>query len=190
MPQCAPLNIAYARKYTLLNNMRCLHLLLIGGLIQVQAFQCITYHRQIHNRSLCASPSDEDKSTKMMNTDKEKYDSELDDLTPPSVNFSRNSMLFGDDPPSQRKNTPLKVWRGVKSFFPSFVTGAWEDSQGDKKPVEHLYNTAFVRLPTVLMACVYIRNLLYGHGLVMNVGDGNFELPPLIVFSIILVILR
>ena len=99
-------------------------------------------------------------------------------------------MLFGDDPPSQRKNTPLKVWRGVKSFFPSFVTGAWEDSQGDKKPVEHLYNTAFVRLPTVLMACVYIRNLFQGHGLVMNLGDGNFELPPLIVFSIILVILR
>lgn len=129
-----------------------------------------------------------------MNTDEEKYNSELDDLTPPSVNFSRNSMLFGDDPPTQRKNTPLKVWRGVKSFLPSFVTGAWEDSQGDKKPVEHLYNTVFVRLPTVLMACVYIRNLLQGHGLIMNVGDGFgdglFEIPPLIVFSVILVILR
>ena len=179
--------------------MRCFHLLLLicGSILStsVHAFQCIKNHRQIRGScSLCALPSDKDKSTKMMNTDEEKYNSELDDLTPPSVNFSRNSMLFGDDPPTQRKNTPLKVWRGVKSFLPSFVTGAWEDSQGDKKPVEHLYNTVFVRLPTVLMACVYIRNLLQGHGLIMNVGDGFgdglFEIPPLIVFSVILVILR
>ena len=61
---------------------------------------------------------------------------ELDDLTPPSVSFTRNSVLFGENPPTQRSNGPLWLWQGAKKILPPFVTGAWEVSKGDKKPVD------------------------------------------------------
>jgi len=56
--------------------------------------------------------------------------------------------------------------------------------------MENLYNTFFVRIPTVMMAIVYATNLVKGHGLIMNVGYNDFEVPPLIVLSIIIAILR
>ena len=84
--------------------------------------------------------------------------------------------------------TPL--WRGAKSILPSFATGAWDEGKGDATPVEHLYNLLFVRMPTVLMGILYMRNLSMGHPLVMNYGDGFFEVPPLVVLCVFLVILR
>ena len=144
------------------------------------------YNTRCHNQPSILFAS-EDKDT----SDGEDHKSDLDELTPPSVSFSRNSMLFGDNPPSQLSNGPLKLWRGTKSILPPLVTGAWDDdTRGDKKPVEHLYNLAFVRAPTVLMGIVYIRNIILGHGLMMNVGDGFFEVPPVLVFAVIAVILR
>ena len=115
---------------------------------------------------------------------------ELDDLQPPSVSFTRNSVLFGENPPTQRNNGPLWLWRGAKSILPSFATGAWDEGKGDATPVEHLYNLLFVRMPTVLMGILYMRNLSMGHPLVMNYGDGFFEVPPLVVRCVFLVILR
>ena len=115
---------------------------------------------------------------------------ELDDLTPPSVSFTRNSVLFGENPPTQRSNGPLWLWQGAKKVLPPFVTGAWEESKGDKIPVEHLYNLLFVRMPVVLVGILYVRNLILGHPLVMNYGDGFFEVPPLVVLGVFLLILR
>ena len=115
---------------------------------------------------------------------------ELDDLQPPSVSFTRNSVLFGENPPTQRNNGPLWLWRGAKSILPSFATGAWDEGKGDATPVEHLYNLLFVRMPTVLMGILYMRNLSMGHPLVMNYGDGFFEVPPLGVRCVFLVLLR
>ena len=115
---------------------------------------------------------------------------ELDDLTPPYVSFTRNSVLFGENPPTQRSNGPLWLWQGAKKILPPFVTGAWEVSKGDKKPVEHLYNLLFVRVPVVLVGILYLRNLILGHPLVMNYGDGFFEVPPLVVLGVFLLILR
>ncbi|KAL7543812.1 hypothetical protein ACHAXR_013128 [Thalassiosira sp. AJA248-18] len=119
------------------------------------------------------------------------YNSELDDLTPPSISFTKNSLLFGENPPTQRSNGALWLWQGTKSVLPKFVTGAWEQGMGDTRPVEHLYNLIFVRMPTVCVGIFYVKNILAGHPLIVNFGDGTmFEVPSLIVFGIIYVILR
>ena len=55
------------------------------------------------------------------------WQSELDELTPPSVSFTRNSILFDPKAPTQQNNGPLKFWSNTKSILPSFVTGAWEE---------------------------------------------------------------
>ena len=78
----------------------------------------------------------------------------------------------------------------MKTILPNFITGAWKNRAGDKKPLENVYNTFFVRIPTVMMAIVYATHLAKGHGLIMNVGYNDFEVPPLIVLSIIIPILR
>ena len=111
---------------------------------------------------------------------------ELDELSRPSISFTRNSILFDEDAPTQRDNGPLRVWRSTKSFLPALVTGAWDERKGDRKPVEHLYNMIFIRIPTVLMALVYSKNLVEGHGLILSFG----EVPPIIVFAVFAIILR
>jgi hypothetical protein len=123
---------------------------------------------------------------------KNEMNDELDDLSPPSITFTKFSILFGEDPPTQANNVPLLLWQETKTILPSFVTGAWDEKDGDRHPVEHLYNLVFVRLPVILMGAVYLNNLLHGHGLYMNFGHGNapFEVPAAIVFGVIYVILR
>ena len=117
--------------------------------------------------------------------------SELDDLTPPTISFTRNSILFGDNPPTQKNNGPLWLWRSAKTILPPMVTGAYGNKdRGDTRPVEHLYNLIFVRTPTVLAACLYVKNIVLGHPLVVNFGDGTMiEVSPLIVFGVIFAIL-
>ncbi len=117
----------------------------------------------------------------------EQGDDELDELSRPSISFTRNSILFDEDAPTQRDNGPLRVWKSTKSLLPAVVTGAWDDEKkGDRKPVEHLYNMVFIRIPTVLMALVYSKNLIDGHGLILSFG----EVPPIVVFAVFAIILR
>ena len=111
---------------------------------------------------------------------------ELDELSRPSISFTRNSILFDENAPTQRDNGPLRVWQKTKSLLPAVVTGAWDENKGDRKPVEHLYNMVFIRIPTVLMLLVYSKNLTDGHGLILSFG----EIPPLIVFAVFAIILR
>lgn len=117
---------------------------------------------------------------------------ELDELSPPSISFSKRSILFDENAPTEKNNLPLLLWQETKAILPNFVTGAYGESDGDRDPVEYLYNLLFVRIPVVLMGIVYVNNLLHGHGLYMNFGHGTtpFEVPFIIVFGVIYVILR
>ena len=117
---------------------------------------------------------------------------ELDELSRPSISFSKHSILFDEDAPTEKNNLPLLLWQETKAILPNFVTGAYGESDGDRDPVEYLYNLLFVRLPVVLMGIVYVNNLLHGHGLYINFGHATapFEVPFIIVFGVIYVILR
>eukprot|EP00579_Thalassiosira_antarctica_P032368 CAMPEP_0201996792 /NCGR_PEP_ID=MMETSP0905-20130828/3920_1 /ASSEMBLY_ACC=CAM_ASM_000554 /TAXON_ID=420261 /ORGANISM="Thalassiosira antarctica, Strain CCMP982" /LENGTH=128 /DNA_ID=CAMNT_0048552299 /DNA_START=81 /DNA_END=464 /DNA_ORIENTATION=- len=87
------------------------------------------FYRMHHPRPslLLSVPDGEDNPT--TDTD-ETHISELDDLRPPSISLTRNSILFGDNPPTQQNNVPLRIWRGTKSVLPPIVTGVWDDEEG------------------------------------------------------------
>lgn len=55
----------------------------------------------------------------------------MDDLTPPTVNLKRDSILFSDNPSTQRKNEALDLWKFCKKNVPSVITGAWPWRRSD-----------------------------------------------------------
>jgi hypothetical protein len=100
--------------------------------------------------------------------------------------------LFSENPSTQRNNSALDAWNAAKSNLPAFLTGAWpwrDLSVADKDPVGALYNIAMVRLPVVLVGILYGKNLIEGHPLVMDIGDGPFVMSPLIVIAVLGIIL-
>ena len=130
---------------------------------------------------------------------------ELDDLTPPTINIARDSILFSENPSTKRNNAFLNVWISCKNNLPPIITGAWpwrikqrrsEASQdnvvvyaADENPLGAMYNMAFVRIPVIGIAIVYCYNLSHGHPLIMDLGQGTFEVSPLIVLSVLAFIL-
>jgi hypothetical protein len=117
---------------------------------------------------------------------------DLTDLTPPTVNLVRDSILFSENPSTLRNNSALDAWKAVKSNWPAVLTGAWpwkDLSVADKDPVGALYNIAMVRMPVVLVGLLYGKNLIEGHPLVMDIGDGPFVMNPLIVICVLGIIL-
>jgi hypothetical protein len=120
----------------------------------------------------------------------------IDDLTPPPINLARDSILFSENPSTQRNNnSALDAWKFCKSNLPAVFTGAWPWRENEQKslanhnPVGGLYNMAFVRLPVILIGLVYSRNLFEGHPLIMDIGDGPFAMSPLIVYLVLALIL-
>ena len=116
----------------------------------------------------------------------------MDDLTPPAINLKRDSILFSENPSTQRNNTGLDAWRFCKANVPAVFTGAWswrDTTVADHNPVGALYNMFFVRIPVVVVGLVYCKNLLDGHPLVMDIGDGPFEMSPLVVLAVLALIL-
>mmetsp|Transcript_51976 Transcript_51976/g.62524 ORF Transcript_51976/g.62524 Transcript_51976/m.62524 type:complete len:193 (-) Transcript_51976:38-616(-) len=114
----------------------------------------------------------------------------LDDLLPPAINFYRDSMLFSDNPNNNRRsNVILHFWRRTKSTFPRIVTGAWRESTGEENPIGALYNMVFVRMPVLCALGVYLRNCSVGHPLVVDLGNGPFEISPLVVVGVLFLIL-
>jgi hypothetical protein len=119
-------------------------------------------------------------------------DKRLSDLLPPTVNFAKDSVLFSENPATQRNNPLLKFWRRVKSTVPPIVTGAWpwrDPHLADEDPMSAFYNICFVRLPVIVMGLVYTNNLVSDHPLIMDYGDGPFEVSPLIVYGVLAVVL-
>eukprot|EP00533_Pseudo-nitzschia_delicatissima_P004838 CAMPEP_0116109612 /NCGR_PEP_ID=MMETSP0327-20121206/17423_1 /TAXON_ID=44447 /ORGANISM="Pseudo-nitzschia delicatissima, Strain B596" /LENGTH=219 /DNA_ID=CAMNT_0003602625 /DNA_START=57 /DNA_END=713 /DNA_ORIENTATION=- len=97
----------------------------------------------------------------------------LDDLTPPPVNFARNSILFSENPSTKlRNNPPLKVWKVCRSNLPAVLTGAWpwRDIESlDERPLAALYNAFLVRLPVLAVAASYLyQKIAEGHDLVID----------------------
>ncbi|KAG7355280.1 hypothetical protein IV203_004636 [Nitzschia inconspicua] len=124
------------------------------------------------------------------------YTSFLDDLTPPPVNFARNSILFSDNPSTKKRNNiMLDVWKSSRTYLPAVLTGAWpwrDVHRMDQEPVAALYNMIVVRLPVVAVGVVYWKQLLWDHhGLVMDFGlnGGPQDMNPWLVTLILCLIL-
>lgn len=121
----------------------------------------------------------------------------LDDLTPPPVNFARNSILFSENPSTKiRNNPPLELWKFCRTYLPPVITGAWpwRDTEAlDDQPLAALYNVVLVRLPVVAVAISYLyQKLSEGHDLVMDLGfdsNGPQVVPPVLVIAILVLIL-
>jgi hypothetical protein len=116
----------------------------------------------------------------------------MDDLTPPTINLKRDSILFSENPSTKRNDAALDIWILFKDKLPAVFTGAWpwrSTQVADGNPIGALYNIAFVRLPVIGVAAVYIQNLLQAHPLVMDIGQGAFEVSPFVVLSVLALIL-
>mmetsp|Transcript_833 Transcript_833/g.1281 ORF Transcript_833/g.1281 Transcript_833/m.1281 type:complete len:192 (-) Transcript_833:274-849(-) len=104
------------------------------------------------------------------------------------------SMLFSppdndDDEMNKAEDIPLVVWREVKSSLPRFVHGAKETDSGDDNPLGCIYNLIFVRVPVIGAGVVYAKNLLSGYPLVIDVGQGPFEVNSFFVAACLWVLL-
>jgi hypothetical protein len=103
----------------------------------------------------------------------------------------KESILFGEDPATVASNNALRLWKLMKDSLPYIFTGGQAGSDvSDFNPMGGIYNVIFVRLPTILAGCVYGKNLVEGHPLVVDLGDGPFEVNPLAVAGVLYVILR
>ena len=113
-------------------------------------------------------------------------------LIRPPINIRKESILFSDNPTTAANNNIARTWKSMRMNLPYVITGATKDefSPVDKNPIGAIYNVLFVRLPTVLAGLLYSKNLIQGHPLFCDVGAGPFEIPPLIVYGVLLVILR
>jgi hypothetical protein len=120
-----------------------------------------------------------------------KEDDEADvDLMFPPINIRKESILFGDNPATMNNNNTLRLWKTLKDRLPFVVTGARTPSTADDNPIGGIYNILFVRLPVIAAGLVYGKNLVEGHPLIVDVGDGPFSVSPLIVLAVFFVILR
>jgi hypothetical protein len=117
----------------------------------------------------------------------------IDDLTPPPINFARNSILFDENPSTKRNNNAaLDAWVACQTNLPAVVTGVWpwrDASITRNNPVGAFYNMAFVRIPVIVVGILYVKNLYQGHPLIMDIGDGPFEMSPLVVVAVLAFIL-
>ncbi len=116
----------------------------------------------------------------------------LDDLTPPPINWARDSILFSDNPATKRNNAAVDAWRLCRLYLPPVFTGTWswrDTNITEKNPLGALYNMIVVRIPTMGIGLVYIKNLVDGHPLIMDFGQGAFEMSPIAVFAVLALIL-
>ena len=171
---------------------------MIGFRISVDAFIPGGYLKpKIRNRTTKHDGQNREDSLGDKNTPDDqtiKNESVLEELTPPTINFGifrgSTSTLFDENPTTISNNGPLDLWKEAKATLPSILTGAWgEDSVGNDNPVGALYNILFVRLPAIGMLGVYLKNLYGGHPLVIDVGYGPFEVSPIVVLFVMVVIL-
>mmetsp|Transcript_24947 Transcript_24947/g.61373 ORF Transcript_24947/g.61373 Transcript_24947/m.61373 type:complete len:192 (-) Transcript_24947:395-970(-) len=133
---------------------------------------------------------EDDESTSQESSSQANY---LDDLTPPPINLKRESILFSPNPSTKGDNEVLDLWITCKERLPAVITGAWPwrpTQVADADPMGALYNIAFVRMPVIGVGIGYIQQaLIQGHPLMVDVGQGPFEISPLIVLSVLAFVL-
>lgn len=116
----------------------------------------------------------------------------LDDLTPPPINWARDSILFSENPATKRNNAAVEVWKMCRQYLPPIFTGTWpwrDVNITERNPLGALYNMIVVRIPTIGIGMVYIKNLVEDHPLIMDFGQGAFEMSPIAVFAVLALIL-
>ena len=112
------------------------------------------------------------------------------DLMPPPINIRKESILFGENPATMDNNNILRLWKTLKDRLPFVVTGARSATTADDNPIGAIYNIVFVRLPVIAAGLLYGKNLVEGHPLVIDIGEGPFIVNPLAVLAVLFVILR
>ena len=120
-------------------------------------------------------------------------DNDLDDVTPPILIFRKESILFGSNPETKRKNAILDAWKYCTTVLPPLVTGDGSspaDRIVDNDPMALFYNMIFVRIPTIVVGVLYFKNLATGHALIVDLGNGPLEVSSPIVVLVLYVILR
>jgi hypothetical protein len=143
----------------------------------------------VHLSSSFIAPHTSIRSTPSRRGLKEDDEADIDLMYPP-INIRKESMLFGDNPATTKNNNALRLWKTLKERLPFVVTGARKPNTADDNPIGALYNIVFVRLPVIVAGVVYGKNLVEGHPLIVDVGDGPFTVNSLIVLAVFYVILR
>jgi len=185
---------------------RSKHFFIVLLLLEVAAYSTafITGPKPIIPCPLFLSPSDNDADRGDQNDDKYSSPSSSIDqnLVRPPINIRKESILFSDNPATAQNNNIARLWKFCKNRLPYVFTGVSKDSSSssssaavdmDKNPIGAIYNMVFVRCPSVLAGVVYSKNLIEGHPLYCDVGfgaAGPFEIPPLFVYGVLLIILR
>jgi hypothetical protein len=148
-------------------------------------------------------PTQNDRSNKAKEENEDENENEnksynyLDDLTPPPVNFARNSILFSEQPSTKlRNNPPLTVWKFSRTYLPAVITGAWswrDTDVLDERPLAALYNALLVRLPVIVVGTSYLyQKIAEGHDLIIDLGfdaNGPQAVPPVLVIAVLVLIL-
>lgn len=143
--------------------------------------QCFVVHHSISKPVRChyqTPPSQNDETILLLLID--------DSLRPPPINLRKESILFDSNSATMAKNNALRVWQFMRRRLPLIVTG----THSDANPWGAMYNTLLVRLPTLGAGVVYAKNIIQGHPLIVDLGDGPFEVPSLVVLGILGTILR
>jgi hypothetical protein len=151
-----------------------------------------TVRRVLVGTRLCAENAEQhsdDKDEYFVSSDSETLSVDQE-LQAAPINVRKQSLLFGERPSTVADNEILHLWRAAKVRLPVILTGARRVDTADENPIGGLYNMIFVRLPTLLAGLVYGKNVLQGHPLVVDIGDGPFIVHPLVVGGILYAILR
>lgn len=151
---------------------------------------CLTTSSRLEEkRSYPSDKNQQQQETNLEEEQQQRLENGIDKtLLPPAINLRKESILFGDNPATRYDS--LRAWRATKKHLPFVLHGARHATTADENPIGGFYNMIFVRLPTILAGCVYAKNALTGHPLVIDVGSGPTEVSPLIVAAVFFVILR
>jgi hypothetical protein len=178
-PDCLLLDVAYnltSQLSTHVNQMNFFSRLFLSFFYLISTVQCFLVPPKISShRPYYQTPPDIDEAWSLD-----------DSLRPPPFNLRKESILFDANATTMANNNALQIWRFMRRRLPHVLTG----TQSDENPWGAIYNTLLVRFPTLVTGVLYGKNVVQGHPLIVDLGDGPFEVPPLVVFGILASILR